>query len=282
MQVIMFGAGTTGRILYSEIASKDEVIAFADNNHERWGELLFDIPICNPEECLVNMTYDAVIISAFGGFDEIHQQCLKLGIPEEKIITSHIGVSLAARKVFLGNLPFLLNEYEQEADVAEAGVYCGDYAKWINAFFPKRILHLFDTFEGFDERDVAVETKNTFSDEKAGHLNESSVEIVMKKMQHPEQCRIHKGYFPDTAIGIESKFCFVNLDMDLYLPTYNGLCFFRDKMTEQGVILVHDYYSAGYKGVKAAVEEFLKEYGEGVNKYPIGDGVSIMLAGKWN
>ncbi len=37
MQVIMFGAGTTGRILYSEIASKDEVIAFADNNHERWG-----------------------------------------------------------------------------------------------------------------------------------------------------------------------------------------------------------------------------------------------------
>lgn len=54
MQVIMFGAGTTGRILYSEIASKDEVIAFADNNHERWGELLFDIPICNPEECLVN------------------------------------------------------------------------------------------------------------------------------------------------------------------------------------------------------------------------------------
>lgn len=79
-----------------------------------------------------------------------------------------------------------------------------------------------------------------------------------------------------------SKFCFVNLDMDLYLPTYNGLCFFRDKMTEQGVILVHDYYSAGYKGVKAAVEEFLKEYGEGVNKYPIGDGVSIMLAGKWN
>ena len=31
-------------------------------------------------------------------------------------------------------------------------------------------------------------------------------------------------------------------------------------MTEQGVILVHDYYSAGYKGVKAAVEEFLKEY----------------------
>ena len=70
--------------------------------------------------------------------------------------------------------------------------------------------------------------------------------------------------------------------MDLYLPTYNGLCFFRDKMTEQGVILDHDYYSAGYKGVKAAVEEFLKEYGEGINKYPIGDGVSIMLAGKWN
>ena len=32
MQVIMFGAGTTGRILYSEIASKDdEIFVLGDN-----------------------------------------------------------------------------------------------------------------------------------------------------------------------------------------------------------------------------------------------------------
>lgn len=282
MKTIMFGAGTTGRMLYSEIISKYEIIAFADNDQEKWGTSLFDIPICSPEECLKNLSYEAVIISAFGGFEEIQRQCATLGVPEDKIITTYIGGALTARKVFLGNLAIQLNEFEHEADVAEAGVYCGDFAKWINAFFPDRTLHLFDTFEGFDARDVAIEERNTFSNEKAGHLNESSVEIVMKKMPHPERCQIHKGYFPDTASGLESKFCFVNLDMDLYLPTYNGLRFFMNRMTDSGVILVHDYYSAGYKGVKAAVEEFLSECGGGINKYPIGDGVSIMLAGKWN
>lgn len=282
MKVIMFGTGTTGRALYSEISKKDEVIAFADNDTSKWGKELFGITIYNPEKCLLDMQYDAVIISAFGGFDEIVRQCLELGVPREKIITSHFGASRESRIVFLKNLAPLLEEYEQEAAVAEAGVYFGDFAKWINLYFPHRVLHLFDTFEGFDQRDIAVEAARDFSEEKAGHLSGSSVELVMSKMPYPEQCKVHKGYFPDTAVGISGKFCFVNLDMDLYQPIYNGLRFFRDKMTDHGVILVHDYYTEGYKGAKTAVEEFLSEYGGGINKYPIGDGVSIMLAGKWN
>lgn len=108
----------------------------------------------------------------------------------------------------------------------------------------------------------------------------------MNKMPNPVQCRIHKGYFPKTAKGITEKICFVNLGLDLYASTYQGLWLFQDKMTDFGVILIHDYYSlydAGkYKGVQAAVDRFLSKYTGNIRRYSIGDGYSIMLAGDWN
>lgn len=281
MKIIMFGAGASARVLYEEVSLKGEVVAFADNDPRKWGALLYGIPVCEPRKCLLELKYDLVVVSAFCGLDEIRQQCLELGVPQEKIVTSYFDSSRECRKMFLQNLAPLLGEYEQEADVAEAGVYRGEFAKWINYYFPKRILHLFDTFEGFDEQDLIIETERGFSEEKAGHFCETSVEFVMEQMPYPKQCLIHKGYFPETAEGLERKFCFVNLDLDLYQPIYKGLQFFSGRMTENGVILVHDYYSSGYKGAKAAVDQFYAECNGAIRRYPIGDNASILLAGKW-
>lgn len=86
MKIIMFGTGTTGRTLYHQICEQNEIVAFADNDATKWGKKLFGISVCEPEACLKKMQYDKVIISAFGGFDEIVQQCLKLGVPREKIL----------------------------------------------------------------------------------------------------------------------------------------------------------------------------------------------------
>ena len=44
-----------------------------------------------------------------------------------------------------------------KGECAEAGVFEGDFAKWINQYFPDRKLYLFDTFEGFDMRDIEKE-----------------------------------------------------------------------------------------------------------------------------
>lgn len=41
---------------------------------------------------------------------------------------------------------------------------------------------------------------------------------VMKKMITPNNVKILKGYFPESAVGVNDKFVFVNLDMDLYKP----------------------------------------------------------------
>ena len=44
-----------------------------------------------------------------------------------------------------------------QGSVAECGVYLGDFAYFINKYFSNRTMYLFDTFEGFDVRDVEKE-----------------------------------------------------------------------------------------------------------------------------
>jgi hypothetical protein len=99
--------------------------------------------------------------------------------------------------------------------------------------------------------------------------------VVKAKLPYPDRCVIKKGFFPETAAGVEDRFCFVNLDFDLYDPILAGLEFFYPRMTEGGVILVHDYFNPFYKGVKVAIDGFRKS--SGARALPIGDGFSIAL-----
>ena len=79
-----------------------------------------------------------------------------------------------------------------------------------------------------------------------------------------------------SAQGIDDEFFFVNLDMDLYRPTLEGLRFFGERMVRGGCILVHDYFSH-YRGVGQAVTEYLE--GRRLAAIPIGDEISIAVAG---
>ena len=70
----------------------------------------------------------------------------------------------------------------------------------------------------------------------------------------------------------------MNLDADLYEPILAGLEFFYPKMVRGGVILIHEYFSAGYVGVKKAVNEFVRKFGLcNFQKLPIGDNLSIAI-----
>ena len=73
------------------------------------------------------------------------------------------------------------------------------------------------------------------------------------------------------------KFCFLNLDLDLYQPTFEGLKFFWDKMSECGVILIHDYFSTDFPNVKTAVVDFEEWLGKPLKMMPIGDTLSISI-----
>ena len=51
---------------------------------------------------------------------------------------------------------------EIKGNVAELGVYKGDFAKRLNLLFPEKKLYLFDTFEGFNKLDIKVERDKGF------------------------------------------------------------------------------------------------------------------------
>ena len=146
--------------------------------------------------------------------------------------------------------------YGIEGNAAELGVYRGDFAKHINHYFPDRKLYLFDTFEGFDCRDADFDRQAGNWIVEADNFSKTSVELVLSKMEHKENCIIRKGWFPETADGIDDKFCFVSIDADLYQPTIAGLEFFYPRLVHSGVIMIHDFCNEQFSGVRKAVREF--------------------------
>lgn len=114
--------------------------------------------------------------------------------------------------------------------IAELGVYRGDFAKVMNEIFPDSKLYFFDTFEGFPEEDIRYEHQNGLLLNEVGKLANTSVNYVLNKMPYKEQCIIRKGYFPDTACGLEKTYAFVNIDVDLYKPILAGLEYFWSRM----------------------------------------------------
>lgn len=270
---IMFGAAGNGERLYSKVKQRYEVLAYTDNNSSKWGAECNGVTIIEPKQIL-NTDFDVIVITSMPGLESIKKQLIEMGISENNIDDAFVLGPIESRRIFLEK--FASFNFGEDVEVAEAGVFEGDFAKWINHYFPDRILHLFDTFEGFDSRDVSKE--GSMSRVKAGDYNNTSEELVMTKMEYPDKVIIHRGFFPETAKKINSYFCFVNLDMDLYEPTYEGLKFFADKMVKNGAILVHDYFSTDFYGPRKAVDKFIAEQGR-FSLYPIGDGISILITG---
>ena len=151
-----------------------------------------------------------------------------------------------------------INKKKLEGNVAELGVYKGKFARYINQYFPDRLLYLFDTFEGFDKRDIVSETRQNFSSGDQD-FSDTSIESVLSRMPFPGNCRPVKGFFPDSAKGLDEQFVFVSLDTDLFEPIYNGLWFFYPKLVSGGYIFIHDFNCDAYKGVRQAVERFCSE-----------------------
>jgi hypothetical protein len=223
-------------------------------------------------------------------------QLKNMGIPEKKIehpiehliyldTLSYYDENTDNRVLWTRNFSNHVYKNDIHGNVAECGVNRGQFAHFINKYFPDKILYLFDTFDlsetiqGIDEevsfgndlldKSVFVLDKNVFTGRDA--------KSVMQCMPHPEKCIIKKGLFPETAIDIDDSFCFVNLDMDFYQPMLAGLNFFWDKMASEGIILLHDYYHPSWPGVARAVEDFEKTIGKNICKTPIGDFCSIAL-----
>ena len=160
---------------------------------------------------------------------------------------------------------------------AEVGVYLGASSKVIHGLCPERKMYLFDTFEGFPEQDLkGWETKCDMH--WSPETFRSSVELVKRNLGDTRNVYFRKGYFPDTAKGLEDeRFAFVNLDVDLYKPTLSGLEFFYDRMNPGGYIFVHDYNNPeADRGVSKAVDLFFKDKIERIIEVPDAGGSIVV------
>ena len=146
---------------------------------------------------------------------------------------------------------------------AELGVHKGVTAKAIHFMDIDRKLYLFDTFNGFDPRDLAVESQQ---EDKFDPSNFSDTEIAQVRtyISGNDNVIFKKGYFPETILDLgQELFAFVHLDADLYLPTLEALKFFYPRMNPGGVIIIHDYNHT-WDGIPKAVNTFVENIPESI------------------
>jgi O-methyltransferase len=158
---------------------------------------------------------------------------------------------------------------------AELGVADGVSAAVINEMLPDRPLHLFDTFNGFDDRDVRLEQDaGVHSD--VDRTFAGSVSEVQRRLPFAEKAVFHVGWFPETAEGVDGPFCFVSLDADLFGPIYEGLRFFYPRLSPGGFISIHDYNHRAYPGAREATDKWSRETGVPVIPLPDVAGSALI------
>lgn len=164
--------------------------------------------------------------------------------------------------------------------VAEAGVFRGDFAQFINHAFPDKDLYLFDTFEGFDVNEALAEVKaGNCTDVFVQTYEQTNIEAVLLKMKYRDRVIIKQGIFPQSVGGLESDFVFVSLDMDFEESIYAGLEYFYPRLVEGGYIFIHDYNSS-LTGVERAVDQYEKNKNIKLCKVPLCDANGTLVVTK--
>lgn len=184
-----------------------------------------------------------------------------------------ISLMLAGDPVRHGSFLLAIREIEKrriEGSFAECGVFAGMTSKFIHSLAPDKTYYLFDTFEGFPTTDLETAEDKRFQD--------TSVDTVKRNIGDLQNIVFKKGYFPDTAVGLEEEvFSLVILDFDLYKPTLAGLEFFYPRMSPGGYIFVHDYNSPESNfAVSRAVDAFMAGKPGGASGIPDAYGSVII------
>lgn len=276
-RLIILGAGQFGRACAALInRAHYELYAFADNNPALTGASAMGIPVLPVAQALAGAP-DAAVIGVRGEkrAAALRAQVRSLGFTGKLYDFDALSTLFDIRGAVLTRLAPRLNGLL--GDIAELGVFQGHTARHLSALFPDRTLHLFDTFSGFDSRDIAKEPPGSA---QAGDFSDTSISAVLSLLPYPEKAAIHAGFFPETVSELppDCRFCLVSLDADLYAPTLAGLMYFYPRLLGGGAIVLHDYLSSRFPGVRQAVDEFERENGP-LSLVPLADahGTAVIL-----
>ncbi len=259
--VMIYGAGQCGIAAQTYLKRDLRLIGFLDRRDDLQGQLVNGIPVIHPDK-VMEYAPDLIVIAVLNAEQNlvIIEWLVEKGISRDHILSvksmkEYLDLRVSAARLIANEI----NGRNVQGAVAELGVYQGEFAALISELYPDRRLYLFDTFEGFDERDLEKESRENLSFARTGDFCDTSVEAVRGRLPFPERAVFQKGYFPDSVEGVEEHFAFVSLDADLYQPIYEGLRYFYPRMNRGGYILIHDYNSLQFRGAGNAVKQYCSE-----------------------
>ena len=87
IKIVVFGVGQAfdnRRYLYEEMYDKLQIVAFIDNSTSRQGTFKDSVPVYSPDT-ISTLDYDGIVISSNKYFEEMREQLIELGVPEERI-----------------------------------------------------------------------------------------------------------------------------------------------------------------------------------------------------
>lgn len=259
---VIFGAGQAGAMVNTWLPANCPILCYADNDPDKQGKFFMGYPVLSLREALKDHP-DMIWIAALNSsaVDSIRMQIEETGFSGEVLSVLDFRDRQDIRLSTMRLIAREIIEKNITGAVAELGVFQGAFSAEINRILPDRRLYLFDTFQGFDERDLIIE-RTVSNGKEAWHpdFTDTSVEAVRERLPHPEMAQFVKGFFPDSIENVpeaaNESFCLVSLDPDLYEPVKMGLEFFFPRMSKGGIILIHDYNSMQFPGVGKAVREF--------------------------
>jgi hypothetical protein len=180
--------------------------------------------------------------------------------------TRFISLILNVRKVMQEGI---------DGDMAELGVWRGNSAAILaqEAEQRGRTLYLFDTFAGFDSRDI----KGVDRTNRTGEFQNTSIDYVKTTVERNSCVRYIKGYFPESIPDElhSARFSVVHLDCDLYEPMKAALEFFYPRMSAGGLLIMHDYSCISWPGATRAIDQFCAATGETLVLLPDKSGTAI-------
>lgn len=157
----------------------------------------------------------------------------------------------------------------EPGDFVEMGCYKGDTSlclaevlaeagKGAEELRAAKKLWIYDSFEGLPEKQQQDESV-LGKEFKGGELFVTKREVKERFLRAGLKLpQIKKAWFSELkAEDLPSEIALAFLDGDFYESIKESLDLVADKMSKNGIIMVHDYHNPALPGVKKAVDEWL-------------------------
>jgi O-methyltransferase len=182
----------------------------------------------------------------------------------------------------LDQLTYVVDNYI-DGDVVELGCNIGTTSLYIQSLLKyiksNKQFHVYDSFDGLPDKhahDTNIHSQKFIRGSYKTSLDRFITNFQTRNIELPN---IHVGWFkqiPDSEYPHKIALAF--LDGDFYTSILDSLDKIYNKMSKNGIILIHDYRWYRLPGVEKACKDFLKDKAETVESiaFVYGDNNDYM------